>query len=249
MGTVYHRTGHLVVRWFLGDYALGIYAAAIRFVDILRSFVNIGLNVLMPRMAISAQSEIGLKRLVSAALSVLAAVSIPLSLGTLATAHLIVPWVLGANYTAAVAPVRWMAGYMVVAPIASLLSGTILYALGQYRSCMISSAIGAVVTILLSVTLVLRFGLAGVCTAFILGEVAVAVTAYLLIPHSLRKVWKNPFIAVAGFSSLLMIGVVRLTNFYTTRPVFVVAAGVAVYSITAFLFGKKILIEQFGKPR
>ena len=60
MATVYHRTGHIVVRWFLGDYALGLYTAAVRFVDILRNFVNVGLSVLMPRMALTAKSRAGL---------------------------------------------------------------------------------------------------------------------------------------------------------------------------------------------
>jgi PST family polysaccharide transporter len=246
MGTVYHRTGHLVVRWFLGDYALGLYAAAVRFVDLLRNFVNIGLNVLMPRIAISGQSAAGLRRLVSAAVSVLAAVSIPLSLGTLATAHLIVPWVLGANYAAAVGPVRWMAGYMVAAPIASLLSGTVLYALGKYRSYMTSSAVGALVAVLSSLILVRVLGLAGVCIAFILAEIAVGASAYLLIPRSLRDFWKNPFIAVAGASGLLMIGAVRVMNSYSSRPVLIVPAGAVVYLIALAILGRKILIEQFG---
>src|SRR5579864_2803987 len=33
MGTIYHRVGHLFVRWLLGEHALGLYAAAVRFVD------------------------------------------------------------------------------------------------------------------------------------------------------------------------------------------------------------------------
>ena len=246
MATIYHRTGHLVVRWFLGDHALGLYAAAVRFVDILRNFVLVVLSVLMPRMALAAQSRAGLKRLVQAAVSALAAVSIPLTLGTLATAHLVVPWVLGASYVAAVGPVRWMAAYMVAAPIASLLSGTVLYALGRHRDYLVSATVGAFVAVLSSLVLVRAFGLVGVCVAFILAEVAVDVTAYLLIPHDLRDLWKNPFIAVAGFSALLMVAAVRLMNSYSSRPLLVVAAGAGVYSIAASVLGRKMLMKQFG---
>lgn len=249
MSTIYHRTGHLVVRWFLGDLALGIYAAAVRFVDLLRNFVNIGLSVLMPRMALSAQSPAGLRRLVHAAVSALAAVSIPLTLGALATAHLVVPWLLGASYTVAVGPVRWMAPYMVAAPIASLLSGTVLYAQGRHGACLASAAVGALTAVLLSLVLVRPFGLAGVCIAFILAEVAVGATAYLLIPHDLRDLWKNPFIAVAGFSALLMVAAVRLTNSYTSRPLVVVGVGAAVYALAAGVLGRKMLTQQFGGTR
>lgn len=246
MATVYHRTGHLIVRWFLGDFALGLYAAAVRFVDILKNFVNIALGVLMPRMALSAQSGAGLKRLVRAAVSALAAVSIPLTIGTLATAHLVVPFVLGANYEVAVAPVRWMAPFLLAAPIASLLSGTILYAIGRHRAYLMSATVGAVTAVLSSVLLVRFFGLPGACVAFVLGEFAVGATAYLLIPHDLRDLWKNPFIGVAGVSALLMLAAVRLVNSYTSRPLLVVAAGAIVYSIVAAGLGRRLLVEQFG---
>jgi O-antigen/teichoic acid export membrane protein len=246
MATVYHRIGHLVVRRFLGDYALGLYAAAVRFVDILKNFVNIGLSVVMPRMALSAQSGAGLKRLVRASVSAMSAVSIPLTLGTLATAHLVVPWVLGASYAGAVGPVRWMAAYLLAAPMASLLSGTILYALGRHRSYSASATVGAVTATIFSLVLVRFFGLPGVCVAFVLGEFAVAATAYLLIPDDLRDLWKNPFIAVASFSALLMVAAVRLANSYSSRPLIVVAAGAVVYSIAAAGLGRILLMQQFG---
>jgi polysaccharide transporter, PST family len=246
MATVYHRSGHIVVRWFLGDQALGLYSAAVRFVDILRNFVSIGLGVLIPRVALSARSPGGLRRLVPAAVSALAAVSLPLTFGTLATAHLVVPWVLGASYAAAVGPVRWMAPYLLAAPIASLLSGTVLYALGRHRAYLASATVGAVVAVLSSLILVRVLGLAGVCIAFVLAELAVGATAYLLIPRDLQDLWKNPIIAVAGFSALVMVAAVRLVDSYSSRPLLVVAVGAAVYSIVAVGLGRKLLMKQFG---
>ncbi len=249
MSTVYHRTGHIVVRWFLGDYALGLYAAAVRFVDLLRNFGNIVLSVLMPRMALAAQSKAGIRRLVRAAVSALAAISIPLTLGTLATAHLVVPWVLGANYAAAVSPVRWIAPFLIAAPLASLLSGTVLYALGKHREYLVSATVGAVSAIVLALILIRAFGLTGACLAFVLPEVAVGFTAYFLMPRELRDLWKNPIIAVVGFSALLMVGAVRLTNSYTSRPLTVVGFGAAVYIAASVLLGRKLLMEQFGEAR
>jgi O-antigen/teichoic acid export membrane protein len=249
MGTVYHRTGHIVVRWFLGDYALGLYAAAVRFVDLLRNFVGIAFSVLMPRIALSAQSPSGLRRLVQAAVSAMAIISIPLTLGTLATAHLVVPWVLGANYVAAVGPVRWTSGFLLAAPIASLLSGTVLYALGRHRACLASATAGAVAAVVLGLVLVHFFGLTGGCVAFVLAEATVGVTAYLLIPEELRDLWKNPIIPVAAFSALLMVGAVRLTNSYTARPLVVVSAGAVVYMIALIVLGRKMLMQQFGEAR
>jgi O-antigen/teichoic acid export membrane protein len=247
MSTVYHRTGHLVVRWFLADYALGLYAASVRFVDLQRNFVSIALSVLMPRMALAARSRAGLRRLVHAAVSALAVSSIPLMLGTLSTGHLVVPWILGPGYTAAVPLVRWMSPFILAAPIASLLSGTVLYAMGRHRAYLVSATVGSMVAVTFSLVLVRTIGLSGVCIAFVLAELAVGVTAYLLIPRYLRDLWRNPMIAVAAFSGLLMVAIVRVVNSYTARPWIVVAAGAAAYLIVLAVLGKKVLMQQFGE--
>jgi O-antigen/teichoic acid export membrane protein len=246
MSTIYHRSGHLVVRWFLADYALGIYAAAVRFVDILRNVVSMALSVLMPKVAVSAESPAGLRRVVHAAVSALAAVSIPLMFGTLVTANLVVPWLLGSNYAAAIQPVRWMTPFLLAAPMASLLSGTVLYATGRHRAYLIAGASGAVVALVLSLALVRAVGLPGACAAFVLAEVTVALTAYWRIPGDLRDLWKNPMIPVATFSSVLMIAAVRLANFYSSRPLLVVLVGVAAYGTMSILLGRKLLLQQFG---
>ena len=246
MATVYHRTGHIVVRWFLGDYALGLYTAAVRFVDILRNFVNVGLSVLMPRMALTAKSRAGLRRLVDAAVSVLVVASIPLMLGTLTTAHLVVPWVWER--------IMWTRLYRCAG------WRYICWPRPLHRCCRepFSTHWGGIVPIWRRRRLVhsLRFyfpwilvralGLIGVCIAFVLAEIAVGVTAYLLIPRDLKDLWRNPIIAVAGLSGLLMVAAVRLVNSYISRPVLVVAVGAAVYLIALGALGGGSLKRQFG---
>jgi O-antigen/teichoic acid export membrane protein len=249
MATVYHRTGHLVVRWFLGDYALGLYAASVRFVDLLRGFVGIPVSVLMPRMALAAESGSGLRRLVDATVSAVAAVAVPLTLGTIATAHLVVPLIMGKGYAAAIGPVRLVSGLLIAGPMASLLSGTVLYALGRYRAYLGAAAAGAISAILLSLALVRVIGLPGVCIAFVLAEAVVAITAYFLVPHELRDFWKNPMIPVAALSAVLMVAGVQFANSYSSQPFIVVSAGVLTYLAFTALLGRKLLMQQFGGAR
>jgi hypothetical protein len=71
----------------------------------------------------------------------------------------------------------------------------------------------------------------------------------MLIPRDLRDLWKNPIIAVAGFSALLMVGATRLANSFSSRPLFVVAVGAVVYSIASVVLGRKLLMQQFGDAR
>jgi len=75
----------------LGDYALGLYAAAVRFVDILKNFVEYRVERGHAPNGSLGANPCWLKRLVRASVSAMAAVSIPLTLGTLATAHWLSP--------------------------------------------------------------------------------------------------------------------------------------------------------------
>lgn len=244
MSNFYHRTGHVAVRWFLGDHALGIYSAAVRFVDILRHFVVVVLNVLMPRMALEAKSGPRLGRLARFAAGIVAIISIPFTAGLISTAHLVVPWMLGTKYDEDVSLLRWMSFYVISASAASLLSGTILYAMGRHRAYLVSTAGGAVVGVVLYLLLTPMLGLAGAGLAFVLAEVAVAAIAYSLLPRVLRDLWKNPMIAVALLASLLMVAAVRLVASYDSQVLIVISAGAFVYILSCGWFVRKWLLDQ-----
>jgi len=239
--TLYHRTGHLVVRWLLGEHALGLYAAAVRFVDILRQFITLVLGVLTPRIAFSAESEGGLRRLTRLAVSIVALLSIPLMFGTIATARLVVPWVMGPSYGECVPLVRWMAPFQVAASAATLFSGTVLYALGRYRAYLISTTGGAITAVVLYLTLTPWLGLRGAASAFVAGELAVAVVAYALIPRALKDVWKNPMVVVATAGAIPMLLAIGLASSRSSQPLLIVAIGSVVYMVScAAMAGRRL---------
>jgi PST family polysaccharide transporter len=246
MSTLYHRTGYLAVRWFLGDHALGLYAAAARFVDLLEQFVTMVLYVLMPRMALAAKSGAVPNRLSRFAVAVMALISIPLTAGLITTAHLLVPWILGATYLQDISLLKWMSPYLLTAPAASLLAGTILYAMGRHRSYLISTAGGAVAGVLLYLTLIPAFGLPGAALAFVLAQFFVAAIAYALLPRELWGLWKNPMIGIALAGTMLMVVAVRFANAYVSSIAVVVSVGVLVYTVSCGWFVRKWLRQELG---
>jgi O-antigen/teichoic acid export membrane protein len=243
MSTVYHRTGHIAVRWFLGEHALGLYAAATRLVDISRQFVLILSNVLMPRMAAAWKSNSGLIQVARFATFVIAAGSIPVAVGLLATAHLVVPWLLGASYAPDISLVRWMSPFVVTSSAASLLSG-ILYATGRHRPYFFAATGGAAAGMILYFTLIPTVGLSGAALAFVLAELVVAVIAYASLPAELRTIGRSPVVGAALFSALLMAIVVRVVNLYTNRLYLVVPAGALVYLISCGWMSRKWLLRE-----
>jgi len=244
MSTTYHRAGHLLVRWFLGDYALGLYSAAVRFIDLLRGFVVMVLNVFMPSLALAARSDDGLRRLAQFALAVVALISIPLTVGLIGTAPLVVPWVLGAKYLEDVTLIKWLAPYLVTASAASLFAGTFLYALGRHRAYLISTMSGAIAGSLLYAILIPQLGLTGAALGMVLAEFAVALAAYLLLPDVLRGLWRSAAIAVALAAASLMLVAAHWVEVSVPRVSVVVPAAALTYFLSCAWFLRKWVVQQ-----
>jgi polysaccharide transporter, PST family len=244
MSNLYHRSGHIAVRWYLGEHALGLYAAATRLADVLRNFISVIQVVLMPRMALRASSGQGLFRLARIAASVLVWFGIPLTVGGIVTAPVVVPWLLGAQFQQAVHAFQWVALYMIAAPAAALFAGTILYALGRHQAYFVSTLVGAVSAVVLYLVLPPLFGVAGACVAFVLGELGVALCAFFLCPPEVRAAAKTPLLNLAVIASLLMGSALWVALPRHLPPLVLVGLGCAVYVITWASIGRHLLKRE-----
>jgi O-antigen/teichoic acid export membrane protein len=244
MSTLYHRTGQIAVRWYLGEHALGLYAAAARLADVLRNFLSIVQTVMMPRMALRANSARGLFRPARIAASVLVLLGVPLTVGAVVTAPVVVPWLLGAQFHEAVHAFQWVSLYIITAPAAALFAGTILYALGRHQDYFLSTLIGAVTAVILYLVLPLLFGIAGACVAFVLGEFGVALFAFLRCPPEVRAAAKTPLITFAVIASLVMGAVLWVALPRHLPPLILVGLGCAVYTICWAAAGRSLLKRE-----
>jgi O-antigen/teichoic acid export membrane protein len=248
MSNLYLRSGQIAVRWYLGEHALGLYAASVRLADVLRNFLSVAQTVLMPRMALRANSGdglSGLSRLARLAASIFVWFGIPLTVGGIVTAPVVVPWVLGSQFQQAVHVFQWVSLYMLTAPAATLFAGTILYALGRHRAFFVSTLTGAVTAVVLNLILPPVFGVAGACVALVLGEVGVALYAFLLCPPEVRVAAKTPLLKVSVVASLIMGVVLWIALPRHLHPLALISLGCAVYAIVWALIGRRQLRTEF----
>lgn len=243
MSTLYHRSGHVAVRWYLGEHALGLYAAAARLADVLRGFLSITQTVLMPRMALRANSPEGLARLTRIAASILVWFGVPLAVGSVVTAPVVVPWLLGAQFLEAVHAFQWVAPYVITAPAAVLFAG-IIYAMGRHRAYFVSTLVGAVSAVVLYLALPPLFGIAGACVAFALSEAGVAICAFLLSPPEVRAAAKTPLLAVAVIASLVMGSALWFALPRHLHPLALIGVGCAAYLISWAGIGGNLLKKE-----
>ena len=244
MSTLYHRSGDLAVRFYLGEHALGLYAAAARLADVLRNFLSVTQIVLMPRMALRANSSDGLPQLTRIAASVMVCFGVPLMVGGIVTAPVVVPWLLGPQFQEAVRAFQWIALYLITAPAAVLFAGTILYAMGRHRAYFVSTLAGAITAVVLNLILPPLFGIAGACVAFVLGEVGVALCAFLLCPPQVRAAAKTPLLSVAVIASLFMGAVLWAAIPKHLPPLVLIGLGCAVYAIGWASIGRNLLRRE-----
>jgi PST family polysaccharide transporter len=246
MSTIYHRSGQIAVRWYLGEHALGLYAAAARLADLLRNFLSVAQNVMMPRMALHANAGNGLSRLTRIATSILVLFGVPLAVGGIVTAPVVIPWLLGAQFQEAVHAFQWVAPYVITAPAAALFAGTILYAMGRHRDYFISTCVGAVATVVLCLVLPPFLGIAGACIAYVLGEFAVAIYAFWRCPPEVRIAANTPLLNFAVVASLFMAGGLWITLPKHLPPLALVGIGCAIYLIAWAAFGRNLLKREVG---
>jgi PST family polysaccharide transporter len=244
MSNLYHRSATVAVRWYLGEHALGLFAAAARLADVLRNFLAVPQTVLMPRMALRANSADGLPRLTRIAASVLVWFGVPLTVGSVVTAPVVVPWLLGAQFQEAVHAFQWVALYVITAPAATLFAGTIIYAMGRHRAYFVSTLAGAVTAVVLCLMLPPLFGIAGACVAFVLGEFGVALCACLLCPPEVRAAAKTPLLSVAVIASLFMGAVLWVALPKHLPPLVLIGLGCAVYAASWAAIGRNLLKRE-----
>jgi O-antigen/teichoic acid export membrane protein len=221
-----------------------LYAAVARLADVLRNFLSIGQTVLMPRMALRASSPDGLSRLTRIATFILVLFGVPLAVGGIVTAPVVVPWLLGVQFQEAVRAFQWVAPYVIAAPSAALFAGTILYAMGRHRAYFVSTAVGAVGAIVLYLILPPFFGISGACVAFVLGEVGVALCAFLLCPPQVRAAARTPVLWIALVASLLMGVVLWIALPRHMPPLVLVGLGCVVYITTWATIGRNVLKKE-----
>ncbi len=244
MSSIYHRSGHIIIRWVLGEHALGVYAAATRLVDFLRQMLVTSQSVILPRVAKAASSAPALRRIVRFSLVLQWLLGFPMAIGLLGTASVIVPLVLGRQYLESAQLLPWLAPYVLVAPAAVLFSGTVLYGLGHYREYLISTAIGALVALLLYSTLVRLMGLRGACLAFVAAELAVAVSGYLMSPPPVREVWSHPLLYVVVGAAVIMVAVLGVASRLLPPVPATLVAGAA-YVLICGLMARRRIINEF----
>ncbi len=244
----YTRSGHIVVKWALGETALGLYSAVIRLVEIVHGFVAILFGLLMPRMALHAHDANRRRLLLRNGFAVTWAVSVPLAVGGSLLAPELATAVLGPQYAAAGELLRIASFYLLANSLSVFFAGTVLYALGLRHRYLAATAAGAAFGIVANVTLIPAFGAGMACTIFVSSQLVVAAVAWLTAPDDARCVWRGRLVAAPLAASAAMALVLGILPGGVLDVWQKVALGAALYALAVVVLAHREVGALLREP-
>lgn len=201
---VYTRSGHVIVRWALGETALGLYAAVVRLAEVIFSFVGIFFGLLMPRMALSSSHDEKRRKLAQHGFVLAWTVSVPLAVGGSVLAPDLAASVLGPGYEAGGRLFRVVSFYFLTNSLATFFAGTLLYALGLRHQYLLATTAGAIFGISVNALLIPLMGISIACISYVCSQLVVAAVASKLAPSDLSGLWRGRLVATPVVGSFVM---------------------------------------------
>jgi len=147
VATVTYRADHLIVGRFLGPAALGVYAVAVRFPELLVAHTSSMISsVLFPAYAKVERARERLGELAIESLQIVAAVFVPIAVGLALVAGPLVRGAFGAEWSESIAVLPWIALYSLI-PALTRHFADALKALGHTRVLLVLSVLSSVIVL------------------------------------------------------------------------------------------------------
>ncbi len=226
---------------------VGYYTVAIKIIK-LSLLLVLSLNVILfPRISyLSSNNPGGINELVAKAMQYLLLTTIPLAVGFVSLAGLLVQVLVGQRFVPAVLLVQILAVLPLIIGFSNLFVYHILTPFNQEKSLLRSVLIALVFSLIFHTALAYFFGAKGTAVATLLTETLVT----LLTGYQAYKCFRFRFPVATLWhtvlASLPILVLIRLATFLFSQPIAVlifsvVSSGVVYFLIQAFIFKNKLL--------
>lgn len=180
--SVYLQLNNVLLGFMKDAEAVGYFAAATKIMVITMSLSSSLGMVIMPRSSnLIAEGRMDeFKVLIQKSYDFVLALTIPLTIGLI----FISPWVIlllsGEGFIPAILTSQIVAFNIVMVGLSGVMGIQVLYPLGKINIVILCTFIGAVVNVLFNVLLIPRYGHNGTAVAYMLAEVAVTISMFLM---------------------------------------------------------------------
>ena len=173
--------------------SVGLFTAATKLSHVLLSLVSALGTVMLPRLSnlISTGQKDKFNELAQKSITVVMALTLPLTAGLIMTAKYLIPLFCGNSYEPAILTLQIISPIIIMIGISNVLGIQILYPQGQENKVIFCTALGALVNLILNIWLIPRYAQDGAAVSTLLAETMVTVPMIFIGKKYIPIRWKS----------------------------------------------------------
>jgi O-antigen/teichoic acid export membrane protein len=234
---LYLNLDTVLLSFFKGDYAVGLYNAANRLVLAGKMIPGVLVASLFPIISESSRrSKLEFDRILGKSFTLMFCLALPISIGTVMLAHKLIGFLYGAKFSGSVLALQILVWGMFCAYLSGV-TGYGLMSKGHQRKNTLITGIGLGISLLLNFVLIQRFSHLGTSIAILCTEFFVTVSGMLYARKFLGFDFK---ILIAPFSKVVFATLIMGTALYLTRDLnLFLCAGIGTLTYLIALFSMR----------
>ena len=251
--SLYVNLNSIMLGFMADNTSVGLFTAATKLSHVLLSLVSALGTVMLPRLSnlISTGQKDKFNELAQKSITVVMALTLPLTAGLIMTAKYLIPLFCGNTYEPAILTLQIISPIIIMIGISNVLGIQILYPQGQENKVILCTALGALVNLALNIWLIPRYAQDGAAVSTLLAETMVTVSMIFIGRRYIPIKWKNKaFLNYLVATCVMMIVVVFMSNLFDSRPVnFVISTlmGALIYGLCLVVTKDPFTIDIINK--
>ncbi|WP_346710649.1 flippase [Phocaeicola salanitronis] len=245
--SLYVNLNSIMLGFMADNTSVGLFTAATKLSHVLLSLVSALGTVMLPRLSnlISTGQKEKFNELAQKSITVVMALTLPLTSGLIMTAKYLIPLFCGNSYEPAILTLQIISPIIIMIGISNVLGIQILYPQGQENKVILCTALGALVNLVLNIWLIPRYAQDGAAVSTLLAETMVTVSMIFIGKKYIPIRWKSKsFVHYFVATCWMTLALYFVSDFFKSNVfnfVFSIMVGMLVYG--AWLL---IIREQFS---
>ena len=191
--SLYVNLNSIMLGFMADNTSVGLFTAATKLSHVLLSLVSALGTVMLPRLSnlISTGQKEKFNELAQKSITVVMALTLPLTAGLIMTAKYLIPLFCGNSYEPAILTLQIISPIIIMIGISNVLGIQVLYPQGQENKVILCTALGALVNLILNIWLIPRYAQDGAAISTLLAETMVTVSMIFIGRKYIPIRWKS----------------------------------------------------------
>lgn len=255
--SLYVNLNSIMLGFMADNTSVGLFTAATKLSHVLLSLVSALGTVMLPRLSnlISTGQKDKFNELAQKSITVVMALTLPLTAGLIMTAKYLIPLFCGNSYEPAILTLQIISPIIIMIGISNVLGIQILYPQRQENKVILCTALGALVNLVLNIWLIPRYAQDGAAVSTLLAETMVTVSMIFIGKKYIPIRWKSKsflhYFMATCLMTLALYFVSDLFRLDIINFIFAVMIGMLVYGMWLLIVRESYLITmmQFMKAK